>query len=35
MIKFRSMRNAIDKDGNPLPDKLRITSFGKNYVLLV
>ncbi|WP_425880056.1 sugar transferase [Acinetobacter sp. TWP2-2-3] len=29
MIKFRSMRNAIDKDGNPLPDKLRITSFGK------
>ena len=29
MIKFRSMRNAIDKEGNPLPDKFRITSFGK------
>ncbi|MGO1160279.1 sugar transferase [Acinetobacter lwoffii] len=29
MIKFRSMRNTIDKEGNPLPDKFRITSFGK------
>ncbi|WP_180073073.1 sugar transferase [Acinetobacter sp. YH12200] len=29
MIKFRSMRNAVDKDGNILPDKFRITSFGQ------
>lgn len=29
MIKFRSMRNAVDKDGNLLPDKFRITSFGQ------
>ncbi|TVT77244.1 sugar transferase [Acinetobacter colistiniresistens] len=29
MIKFRSMRNAVDKDGKPLPDELRITPFGK------
>lgn len=29
MIKFRSMRDAVDKDGNPLPDKFRITSFGQ------
>lgn len=29
MIKFRSMLDAIDKDGNPLPDEQRITSFGK------
>lgn len=28
MIKFRSMRNAFDQDGNPLPDEKRITSFG-------
>lgn len=32
MIKFRSMRDAIDKDGNPLPDSERLTDFGKNYV---
>lgn len=29
MIKFRSMRDAYDKDGNPLPDSERLTSFGK------
>lgn len=28
MIKFRSMRDAIDADGNPLPDDQRMTSFG-------
>ncbi len=29
MIKFRSMRDAIDKDGAPLPDADRLTAFGK------
>lgn len=29
MIKFRSMRDAVDKDGNPLPDSERLTPFGK------
>ncbi len=29
MIKFRSMRDAVDNDGKPLPDELRITPFGK------
>ena len=28
MIKFRSMLDAIDKNGNPLPDDQRITPFG-------
>lgn len=28
MIKFRSMRDAIDKNGHPLPDEERITPFG-------
>lgn len=28
MIKFRSMLDAIDKQGNPLPDDQRITPFG-------
>ena len=28
MIKFRSMKDAVDKEGNPLPDEKRITSFG-------
>lgn len=28
MIKFRSMLNAMDKNGNPLPDDQRITPFG-------
>ena len=29
MIKFRSMKDAIDKNGNPLPDDQRITPFGQ------
>lgn len=29
MIKFRSMRDAVDKDGKPLPDSERLTPFGK------
>lgn len=28
MIKFRSMKDAMDKEGNPLPDDQRITPFG-------
>lgn len=27
--KFRSMRDAADKDGNPLPDEARLTPFGE------
>lgn len=29
MIKFRSMRDAFDENGNLLPDKFRITPFGQ------
>ena len=29
MIKFRSMKDAFDKQGNPLPDDQRITPFGQ------
>lgn len=29
MYKFRSMRDAVDADGNPLPDSERLTPFGK------
>ncbi len=29
MVKFRSMRDALDEDGNPLPDHERLTPFGK------
>lgn len=28
MIKFRSMKDAFDSEGNPLPDEERITPFG-------
>lgn len=28
MVKFRTMRDAIDKQGNPLPDSERMTAFG-------
>lgn len=28
MIKFRSMKDATDADGNPLPDSERLTAFG-------
>ena len=30
MIKFRSMNDAIDADGNPLPDSERLTVFGQS-----
>lgn len=29
MIKFRTMKDAVDANGNPLPDSERLTSFGK------
>lgn len=29
MIKFRSMKNSIDTEGNPLEDDERLTAFGK------
>ena len=29
MIKFRTMKDAVDGQGNPLPDSERLTSFGK------
>lgn len=29
MIKFRSMKDAFDKEGKPLPDEERITPFGQ------
>lgn len=29
MLKFRSMKDAVDKDGNLLPDEERITPFGQ------
>ena len=29
MIKFRTMRDATDKEGNALPDSERLTDFGK------
>lgn len=29
MIKFRTMRDALDADGNPLPDDVRLTRFGR------
>lgn len=29
MIKFRSMKDAVDKQGHPLPDEERITPFGQ------
>ncbi|MBE4605624.1 sugar transferase [Vibrio navarrensis] len=28
MVKFRTMKNAIDEQGNPLPDSERMTPFG-------
>lgn len=28
MVKFRTMRDAMDADGNPLPDSERMTAFG-------
>lgn len=29
MVKFRTMKDAFDLDGNPLPDRERLTAFGK------
>ena len=29
MIKFRSMKDGVDKNGNLLPDEMRLTKFGK------
>lgn len=29
MIKFRSMKDAVDAQGNPLPDRERLTPFGQ------
>ncbi len=29
LYKFRTMRNAIDVDGNPLPDRERVTQLGR------
>ena len=29
IYKFRSMRDAVDRDGNPLPDSERLTGFGR------
>ncbi|MGU8346245.1 sugar transferase [Clostridium perfringens] len=29
MIKFRSMKDAVDKEGNQLPDELRLTKVGQ------
>ncbi|EOU1942541.1 sugar transferase [Clostridium perfringens] len=29
MIKFRTMKDAVDKEGNQLPDELRLTKFGQ------
>lgn len=29
MIKFRTMKDAVDEHGNPLPDSERLTPFGK------
>ena len=29
LIKFRTMSNAKDKDGNLLPDEMRLTKYGK------
>jgi sugar transferase EpsL len=29
LLKFRTMREAVDQDGYPLPDKARVTSLGR------
>ncbi|WP_104204263.1 sugar transferase [Billgrantia saliphila] len=29
MVKFRTMRDALDRDGTPLPDAARLTTLGK------
>ena len=32
MVQFRSMLDAVDKDGNPLPDEQRLPGFGKHWI---
>ena len=29
LLKFRTMRDATDREGNPLPDEARLTAFGR------
>lgn len=29
MVKFRTMKDAVDAEGNPLPDSERLTPFGQ------
>ena len=29
MVKFRTMKDAYDEQGNPLPDEVRLTNFGQ------
>ncbi|MEH6671656.1 sugar transferase [Halopseudomonas sp.] len=29
MVKFRTMKDALDEEGNPLPDSERLTAFGQ------
>lgn len=29
MVKFRTMLDAVDAEGNPLPDEIRLTRFGR------
>jgi sugar transferase EpsL len=29
VLKFRTMTDAVDRDGNPLPDAERLTRFGR------
>ena len=29
LVKFRSMTDAVDSDGNPLPDQQRLTAYGR------
>ena len=30
LVKFRTMRDALDRDGRPLPDEERLTAFGRS-----
>jgi lipopolysaccharide/colanic/teichoic acid biosynthesis glycosyltransferase len=30
LVKFRTMRDALDRDGRPLPDEQRLTAFGRS-----
>ena len=35
MIKFRTMKDAVDTNGNPLPDVNDLQSLAKSYAILV